>query len=95
MGSRLVDLGDAGMPEPGEELRFIFEAAQGRGRVDRMAHRLDGDRAAWLVLNRFVDRSHSARGDHPLDGIAAYLAQRCSGCAATPGPIGADTTRKP
>jgi hypothetical protein len=66
-----VDLGDAGVPEPAQQLGLELEPSEGGGGVDPRPHHLHRHHATWILLQRLVDSAHAAGGDDPLDGVAA------------------------
>ncbi len=63
MSPRLVDLGNTGMPEPGEDLAFKLESAKRRSRDDPSTHELDCNRASWIVLYGLVHGAHATGTD--------------------------------
>jgi hypothetical protein len=58
------------MPQPPEDLRLVLEPPHRAARGGAVAHHLQGDGPARVVLHGFVDGSHPARGDRSLDLIA-------------------------
>ncbi len=71
MGAGLVDLGDPRVPEAGQDLGFVLEAAQRRLGGDALTHDLHGNDAVGLLLDGLVNRAHAAGGDEPPQVVAA------------------------
>jgi hypothetical protein len=86
-GSRLVDLGDAGMLELPQQPRLLVEPAQGVLGGDPRPDDLERDLPFRLLLERLVHRSHPALADEAEDAIGTDVggkdARGGSGC--TPG----------
>jgi hypothetical protein len=69
--ARLMDLRDAGMRQPRQQLRLLLEAPQHPPARQSRAHHLQGDDAAGEVLLGPVDHAHPARAQHGEDGEPA------------------------
>ena len=65
----LVDLRDAGVVQPAQDLGLVGEALEERGRGEAGADDLEGDSAARAVLLRLVDGAHAALAQQADDGI--------------------------
>ena len=59
----LVDLRDAGVVQPAQDLGLVGEALEQGGGGEAGADDLEGDRAARAVLLRLVDGAHAALGN--------------------------------
>ena len=67
----LVDLGDAGVVQPAQDLRLLGEALQQGGRDEAGADHLQGDGAARVVLLRLVDGPHAALAEQAHNAVVA------------------------
>ena len=93
--ARLVDLGDAGMLEPGQDFRLELEAADRAGIEQAGADHLERDQAMRAILLGLVHHAHAANAqafqdpvvaDHLRRGARrACCACRGSGRSKTPG----------
>ena len=80
---RLEYLGDAGVAQVAENLRFIFESPRGGSREQAALHHLHGDGPVRTLLDGFVDRSHAAGRDRALQVVVADFGTDESGIRST------------
>ena len=93
----LVDLGDAGVVQPAEDLGLVGEALEQRGRGEAGADDLEGDGAARVVLLGLVDGAHAALAEQAQDAVAADARRqrRARAAAATGSRAGVASARGP
>jgi hypothetical protein len=68
----LVDLRNAGVVQPGQDLRLVGEALEEGGGGEAGAYDLEGDRAARAILFRLVDGSHAPLAEQAQNAVPAH-----------------------
>ena len=68
----LVDLRDAGVVQPGQDLGLVGEALDQGGGGEPGSDDLEGDGAARVVLLRLVDGTHAALGDQAQNAVVPH-----------------------
>ncbi len=74
-GCGFVDLGNSGVLQPGEHLRFVLEAAQQRGGDAAATHNLKCHGAAGPILLCQVDVAHASLAQQAHDGVRTQAGQ--------------------
>jgi hypothetical protein len=71
--TRLVDLRDAGMLEPSQNLRLLLETPKERSGREAGFDHLERDNPARPLLLGFVDRAHPTLADDPQNPVTTDL----------------------